>query len=94
MPALYGVHVHIDRIETIQRKFVRFTLGFLGWRTDIALPPYCNRCNLLDLDCSSVLSRLNLLISRYNARHNYFGNVQIAPTMDKIDQPALNLISI
>jgi hypothetical protein len=41
----YGVH--IDRID---RKFVRFALRFLGWQTGVALPPYWQRCKLIDLE--------------------------------------------
>jgi hypothetical protein len=42
----YGVH--IDRIEAVQRKFVRFVLRFLGWQTGVVFSPYCQRCKLID----------------------------------------------
>lgn len=40
---------HTKRIETIQRRFVRFTLQGHGWADPFALPPYKQRLFLLDL---------------------------------------------
>jgi Reverse transcriptase (RNA-dependent DNA polymerase) len=45
---LYGVHV--NRIERVQRKFIRFALRDLGWTDMHDLPPYENRCALLNID--------------------------------------------
>jgi hypothetical protein len=42
--------VHLKRIEAIEKKFLRIALRTLGWRCDIELPPYCQRCRLIDLD--------------------------------------------
>lgn len=40
----------IERIERIQRKFIRRALRSLPWRDPVNLPPYENRCRLLGLD--------------------------------------------
>lgn len=40
----------IERIEAIQRKFVRIALRNLPWRDARNLPPYENRCMLLGID--------------------------------------------
>ncbi|XP_058827091.1 uncharacterized protein LOC131687065 [Topomyia yanbarensis] len=39
----------INRLEQIQKKFVRFALRHLGWKND-ELPPYQQLCGLVDLD--------------------------------------------
>jgi hypothetical protein len=41
--------VHIDRIEMIQRRFIRFALSRLPWLDSMNLPPYVDRCKLLDI---------------------------------------------
>lgn len=38
------------RIESVQRKFIRFALRNLPWTDPVALPPYESRCKLLDMD--------------------------------------------
>lgn len=45
---------NISRIESIQRKFVRFALRHLPWRDPLHLPSYENRCKLIGLDTLSV----------------------------------------
>lgn len=40
----------IQRVETVQRKFVRYALRFLPWNDPYNLPSYENRCKLIDLD--------------------------------------------
>ena len=40
----------ITRIEAIQRKFVRYSLRFLPWRDTLNLPPYADRCRLLNIE--------------------------------------------
>lgn len=40
----------IQRIEAVQRKFVRFALRRLRWRDPLNLPSYESRCKLIDLD--------------------------------------------
>jgi hypothetical protein len=44
----YGAH--IDRIERVQRKFVRYALRGLGWTNMCDLPPYVDRYALIRLD--------------------------------------------
>jgi hypothetical protein len=39
----------IDRVERIQRNFIRFALRCLNWNDPINLPPYSVRCKLLGL---------------------------------------------
>ena len=41
--------LRIRRIETIQRKFIRFALRGLGWVDSIHLPPYNDRLKLINL---------------------------------------------
>jgi hypothetical protein len=41
----YGAH--IDRIEHVQRMFVRYVLRGLGWTDMFNLPPYVDRCALI-----------------------------------------------
>jgi Reverse transcriptase (RNA-dependent DNA polymerase) len=41
---------HSDRIERIQRRFVRFALRNFRWIANRQLPPYCQRSRLIDLD--------------------------------------------
>jgi hypothetical protein len=41
--------VHRRRIESVQRKFLRFALRGLGWSDPFNLPAYEDRCNLLNL---------------------------------------------
>lgn len=38
------------RLESVQRKFMRLALRNLPWRDPLNLPPYPDRCRLLDLD--------------------------------------------
>ena len=40
----------IDRLESIQRKFVRYALRFLPWNDPSNLPSYHDRCKLIGLD--------------------------------------------
>lgn len=40
----------IDRIERIQKLFVRYALRWLPWRDRSNLPPYADRCCLLGLE--------------------------------------------
>lgn len=40
---------HINRIERVQKAFVRFALRRLPWRDRMNLPPYENRCALINL---------------------------------------------
>lgn len=42
--------VHISRIESIQKRFLRFALRNLGWRDRLVLPPYKDRLQLLNMN--------------------------------------------
>lgn len=42
--------IHISRIESIQKKFLKFALRNLGWRDRFELPPYENRLQLLNMN--------------------------------------------
>lgn len=42
--------VHSKRIESIQKKFVRYALRRLPWTDPTYLPPYTDRCRLIDLE--------------------------------------------
>jgi hypothetical protein len=44
----YGAH--IDRIERVQKNFVRYELHGLGWTEMFDLPPNVDRCALLRLE--------------------------------------------
>lgn len=44
---------HILTIERVQKKFVRFALRILPWNDPNNLPPYSDRCKLLDLESLS-----------------------------------------
>lgn len=43
-----------NRIESIQRRFVRFALRWLPWRDPVNLPNYESRCNLMSLQLLSI----------------------------------------
>lgn len=42
--------VHSARLESIQKKFLKFALRKIGWKDNYLLPPYINRCILIDLE--------------------------------------------
>lgn len=42
-----------DRIEAVQRRFVRYSLARLPWRDPMNLPPYEDRCRLISLETLS-----------------------------------------
>lgn len=46
--------IHINRIESVQRRFMRFSLRFLSWSDRIVLPPYSDRLKLINLPSLSV----------------------------------------
>lgn len=41
--------VHINRIEAVQKRFVRFALRDLGWADPLRLPPYEDRLRIIKL---------------------------------------------
>jgi hypothetical protein len=42
--------VHVDKVERVQRRFIRYALRGLGWTDTYDLPPYEHRCALLRLE--------------------------------------------
>lgn len=44
----------IERIESVQRRFIRFALRRLPWRDLLRLPSYRSRCQLIDLESLQV----------------------------------------
>lgn len=44
----------VDRIESVQRRFIRFSLRGLPWRDPFRLPSYESRCNLINLETLAV----------------------------------------
>jgi hypothetical protein len=42
--------VRVDRVDRVQRRFIRYALRGLGWTDMHDLPPYEYRCALLHLD--------------------------------------------
>jgi hypothetical protein len=40
----------VDKVERVQRRFIRYALRGLGWTNTYDLPPYEHRCALLCLD--------------------------------------------
>lgn len=44
----------IERIESVQRRFIRFALRRLPWRDPLRLPSYRSRCQLIDLESLQV----------------------------------------
>lgn len=44
---------HVGKLESIQKRFIRYALRRLQWRDPIVLPPYENRCRLLNIETLS-----------------------------------------
>jgi hypothetical protein len=42
--------VCVDKVERVQRRFIRYALRDLGWTEIYDLPPYEHSCALLRLD--------------------------------------------
>ncbi|XP_075150870.1 uncharacterized protein LOC142224978 [Haematobia irritans] len=40
---------YVDRVESVQKRFLLFALRGLGWTDPLDLPPYVNRLKLIDL---------------------------------------------
>lgn len=67
----------IQRIEAVQRKFLKYCLRNLPWRDPLNLPSYENRCNLIDI---------NLLSNRRNvAKASFISDL----LQSHIDSPEL-----
>jgi hypothetical protein len=47
---LFMMYLHVNRVERVQRTFIRFALRCLGWTDLHDLPPYDDRCALLHID--------------------------------------------
>ena len=55
--------VHVDRIESIQKKFLLYALRHIGWREDtFVLPPYEDRCKLIALETLASRRTLSALM--------------------------------
>lgn len=67
----------VDRIEAVQRRFIRFALRRLPWRDPFRLPSYESRCQLIHLD--------SLAIRRNVARALFISDVLTS----RIDCPVL-----
>lgn len=50
--------IQANRIEAIQRNFVRYALRVLPWNDSVNLPPYEERCRLIDLDTLAARRKL------------------------------------
>jgi hypothetical protein len=64
--------VHINRIERIQEKFVKYALRWLGWDSSSVLPPYFSRCSLLNLGTwrfARVMYVFDILSGRVSSPH-------------------------
>jgi hypothetical protein len=46
--------VRVDRVECVQKRFMRYTLRGLGWTNMHDLPPYDDRCALLHIDTLAI----------------------------------------
>lgn len=62
-----------DRIEGVQRRFIRYALRLLPWRNPMSLPSYISRCQLINIDTLAVRRNVtqatvvaDLLASRIN----------------------------
>lgn len=70
--------VHMNLLESIQKKFVIYALRHLGWRRDnYSLPPYINRCKLINLELLSRRRSNSCILFMYDL------------VMGKIDSPEL-----
>lgn len=43
-------NIHIERVEKVQKRFVRFVLNYLNWSDPRVLPPYSSRLKLINLE--------------------------------------------
>lgn len=107
----------VQRIESIQRKFIRFALRHLRWRDPLNLPSYRSRCLLINLEslearrnvakacfigdllqgnieCSTLLSMLNINTRRRNLRAHSFLNIPAARTNYGQHEPVRSMCRI
>jgi hypothetical protein len=66
--------VRVDRVEPVQRRFIRYALRGLGWADIYYLPPYEHRCALLCLatlvkrrSIACIIFIFDILSSRMNS---------------------------
>jgi hypothetical protein len=66
--------VRVDRVERVQKRFIRYALRGLGWTDMHDLPPSEDRCALLHLDtlALNLLSVFDLITPRYPTRGTEF----------------------
>jgi exonuclease III len=67
--------VHKRRIESVQRKFLRFALRDLGWSDPFNLPAYEDRCKLLNLQ--TLANRRDIFCSMFI--HDLIGGIINSP---------------
>jgi hypothetical protein len=63
---------HSDRIESVQRRFMRFALRFLRWNNNSPLPPYCQRCRLIDVERLNVRRRVACVMFVHDVLSNKY----------------------
>jgi hypothetical protein len=63
---------HSDRIERLQRRFMRFALRHLRWNNDSPLPPYCQRCQLIDIERLNVRRRVACVMFVHDVLSNKY----------------------
>ena len=71
-----------DRIERVQKKFLRFALRQLPWRDPVRLPPYTDRCKLLNLP---TLEERRTLLQRLFVFDMLNGNIDCPDVLQKIN---------
>jgi hypothetical protein len=64
---------HSDRIERIQRRFVRVALRNSRWIANRQLPPYCQRSRLIDLDRLYVRRLISCIFCVNDVLSNKYG---------------------
>lgn len=74
-------NVHIQRIEAVQRRFLRFALRGLGWLDIYNLPPYEDRLKLINLQS---LSKRREVADIIFAHELVSGNIDCHALLEKI----------
>ena len=69
--------VHIDRIESIQKQFVRFALNHLPWDNNIIVSSYIEALNLINL--KSLSKRRE--VADLNFLHGLLNNTTRSPSI-------------
>ena len=71
-----------DRIERVQKQFLRFALRQLPWRDPVRLPPYADLCKLLNLP---TLENRRTLLQRLFVFDMLNGNIDCPDVLQKIN---------